>query len=202
MNRPPKLREVAKRAIREQISAAALARFRSQGFQDTTVEHIASDVGMSTRTFFRYFRSKDDVLLEAVYAFRERLLESLEANLPSGDLWCALSVALEASVLDCRNPDVGQKDREMQALIRDTPSLLARQLEVMEKLQVEVAGLCNTLGSQASALGASTVHAIIGSAFACYHSSQLCLAADATIDDAAFELRELMQALRPSALQR
>lgn len=200
MSQPLNLRAVAKRAVRDQIIAASLARFRVAGFSETTVEQIANDVGMSTRTFFRYFRSKDEVPLDATYAFRERFLNGLRSNLPTDDLWDALCIALQSSVSDCHHLDTNHKDREMQALICSTPTLLARQLEFMEKLQREAAELCLESSERWVALGLRTVHAVVGSAFACYRSWELPGDNDAVNYGSASEFRALMKALRPTVL--
>jgi AcrR family transcriptional regulator len=60
MRRPadPPRREQTRTALRE----AALARFVRDGFDATSITDIAADVGVTTRTFYRYFASKDEVL--------------------------------------------------------------------------------------------------------------------------------------------
>ena len=47
---------------REALRQAALARFLAQGVEDTSAEQIASDAGVSLRTFYRHFTSKHDLL--------------------------------------------------------------------------------------------------------------------------------------------
>ena len=54
---PPR-RERTRTALRE----AALARFVRDGFDATSIADIAADVGVTTRTFYRYFANKDEVL--------------------------------------------------------------------------------------------------------------------------------------------
>jgi AcrR family transcriptional regulator len=54
----PSRSERTRTALRE----AALARFVRDGFAATSAEDIASDAGVATRTFYRYFASKDEVL--------------------------------------------------------------------------------------------------------------------------------------------
>jgi AcrR family transcriptional regulator len=60
MRRPadPPRRERTRTALRE----AALARFVRDGFDATSIPDIAADAGVTTRTFYRYFASKDEVL--------------------------------------------------------------------------------------------------------------------------------------------
>jgi len=54
---------VAGRAeVRRDLVAAAVALFRDQGYDDTTVDDIAAAAGVGRRTFFRYFRSKEDAI--------------------------------------------------------------------------------------------------------------------------------------------
>jgi AcrR family transcriptional regulator len=49
------LKERTRDAVRQEIAEAALLLFDEQGFDETTVEQIASAAGLSCRSFFRYF---------------------------------------------------------------------------------------------------------------------------------------------------
>lgn len=51
------------RETRGFIAAEALPLFTSKGFSETTIEEIAARAGISPRTLYRYFRSKDEILL-------------------------------------------------------------------------------------------------------------------------------------------
>ncbi len=60
------LRELQKEKRRQAIADAAIALFQSQGFEATTVEQIAREAGVSAPTVFKYFNSKQEILLEMI----------------------------------------------------------------------------------------------------------------------------------------
>jgi AcrR family transcriptional regulator len=48
--------------VRRELVAAAVRLFRTRGYEETTVDDIAAAAGVGRRTFFRYFRSKEDAV--------------------------------------------------------------------------------------------------------------------------------------------
>lgn len=73
----PGLREAKRLRQTEELERAALALFRARGFEATTIDQIAAAAGVSRRTVFRYFPTKDALVFpragERVARFRALL---------------------------------------------------------------------------------------------------------------------------------
>ena len=193
-------RDVAKKAVRQQISIAALKRFGEQGYEATTVEEIAADVGMSIRTYFRYYRSKDDVLLDPTRAFNETFLDALRSRLGAHGLWEALAGSLEVTARTCEKVGTAEQAAQLQELVGRTPALLARQLELSEGMLMEATDLCLAENTQASAVGWSTTNAVIRAGFACLRATQISSGGDIQSEQSLTELRRLLNVLAPATL--
>jgi AcrR family transcriptional regulator len=80
------LRERKRRETLARISEVALELFLAKGFDATTLDEIAAAAGISRRTFFYYFNSKDEILLAYVAGYSDALkalvLESSSAGEP------------------------------------------------------------------------------------------------------------------------
>lgn len=60
---PPGVRERKRRETQRRITDAGVRLFIEKGVAGATVDEIAAAAGISRRTFFHYFESKDDILL-------------------------------------------------------------------------------------------------------------------------------------------
>jgi AcrR family transcriptional regulator len=76
-------RERKKQRTREAIARAAIELFVEQGYDATTLAGIAEAAGVSTRTIFAYFPSKEDILFSDFQALRDKLAHAL-AERPGG----------------------------------------------------------------------------------------------------------------------
>ncbi len=88
MSRPPGHRERKKERTRRTIALAARELFLSKGFDETTVDEVAEASGVSRRTVFRYYPTKESMVFpdrgERIERFQELMLHELaRANDPS-----------------------------------------------------------------------------------------------------------------------
>jgi len=63
VNQPAGLRQRKKRRTRAALAAAATQLFTQRGYDETTIADLAEVAEVAPRTFYSYFRSKEDVLL-------------------------------------------------------------------------------------------------------------------------------------------
>src|ERR1700737_3117984 len=71
--------------VKARIVVAAYESFWRSGFRRTSVDTVAARAGLTKRTVYAYFRSKDDLLAAVLYHYREMAtarLKHIEAQLP------------------------------------------------------------------------------------------------------------------------
>ncbi|MYT05538.1 MULTISPECIES: TetR family transcriptional regulator [Streptomyces] len=76
------LRERKKQRTREALLRVAIELFTSRGYEQTTVDDIADAVGVSQRTFFRYFAGKEDAALALDAMTVSNFVDSVRARPP------------------------------------------------------------------------------------------------------------------------
>ncbi|WP_321803380.1 helix-turn-helix domain-containing protein [Burkholderia sp. BCC1988] len=115
------LRERKRRDTLQRIAEKGLELFIANGYEETTLDDISAAAGISRRTFFHYFKSKDEILL----AWQSGLIESLRS--------AVLAEATDQSPLDAL----------ANALLRlaapyegDTAIVMARVIKSSEQLRV------------------------------------------------------------------
>ncbi|MFD1936503.1 MULTISPECIES: TetR family transcriptional regulator [Nonomuraea] len=139
------LRERKKEKTRLAILDAALDLFLEQGYETTTVEQIAGSVEVSARTFFRYFTSKEHVVLWFHDNSEELLTEALEECPDDEPPYTALLRALRTMMQVFREatPEENERFLKMQQLLESNPALagrsVARGVETERRLAVEIA---------------------------------------------------------------
>ena len=158
------LRERNKARARAEIADAALRLFFDRGFEGVTVDEIVSAAGVSRRTFFRYFETKEDALLADYPELNARLTEALEAAGPDNALQ-----AIRAGLHGMADWYIERSEAVLarSKVIRDTSiSVAARNLEFLSQWEPGLAqAVASQVGAGAGDLLPRTAAAMIVGAF-------------------------------------
>lgn len=121
------LRKIKAEAVAASIAAIALDLFDKDGFDEITIDQIASASGISRRSFFRYFATKEDIVVAGHAAFGERIVESVKARPRDENAWVSLRRGYDVLV-DNVDRDPEGAARTMR-IINSTASLRAHTIE-------------------------------------------------------------------------
>ena len=162
---PLGLRERKKAKTRAAIQAHALQLFRHQGYAATTVDQIAEAAEISQSTFFRYFPTKEALLLYDRYD--PLMLAAFAAQPPESTVIEALRAAI-AEVVGGLPGDEWALERERGRLIMSVPELRARLLDqIAESIGTLSDAVSERVGPEADAFAVNMfVGAVIGVAIA------------------------------------
>lgn len=121
------LRERKKQRTHDDLQAIATRLFLERGYHDVTIDQIVAEADVSHRTFYRYFGSKEDLVLGDVDELLDALREAL-AERPADE---PVLDSIRAAIGDLAARFAGDEaeDRARTQLIRDTPVLHQRSIE-------------------------------------------------------------------------
>src|SRR5947207_12311007 len=91
----PALTERRKTQTRREIAETALALFARDGYENVSTEAIAAEAGVSLRTFYRYFSTKDDVLSPIITEATQEFVAAIAARPTRESLATAVQRAYE-----------------------------------------------------------------------------------------------------------
>lgn len=135
--------------LREALIEAAYNLFEKKGFEETRVEDITDMVDVSSRTFFRYFSSKEDVVLDYQEVEHDEVITALKARPEGEPILTALRYAVVEVVHGCEMGSYGldsNRFKVLKHLIRGHPLVCARNLERAQiRKQVLVDVLANKM---------------------------------------------------------
>jgi AcrR family transcriptional regulator len=155
------LRERKKARTRASLREHALRLFREKGYQATTVEQIAAAAEVSPSTFFRYFPTKEDLVLQD--DMDTRMIEELERQPPELSAVAAVSAAVRQAFASYTGAD-RDRIRETTRLTMTVPEIRARAIDEFARAIGAVGeALAKRSGRPADDLAVRTVAgAIIG----------------------------------------
>ena len=147
---------------RSDIVESALGLFEHAGFEATTIEQIVADAGVSRRTFFRYFPSKEAVLFAEFTARQTRATERLRAR-PIGEPPLQSLITVFRTM--CDEPIDTQHVKSVRRIVADSPVLRDRQQRIfVDDFAQE---LTHVLAQRDRPESTVALHAVVLSAVAC-----------------------------------
>jgi AcrR family transcriptional regulator len=129
------LRETKKLATRQQLANVAMQLFATRGFDHVTVAEVAAEAGVSEKTVFNYFPTKEDLFFDEVPERARAIAEAIHAR-PEGD--SIITALRRLQVAECGRlctPGFATFAR----IIEESPALQAKELEVMSTFAQTVA---------------------------------------------------------------
>jgi len=136
---------------KERLQQAAMELFEEQGFEDTTAVQIAKRARVTTRTFFRYFADKQEVLFADEDMLRAALVQEVRQ---AADVSAPLH-AVTQSLARFNWDGLGSREslRRRDAMIASTPCLLERELIKQHQMADEVGSVLVQRGVDPEAAG-------------------------------------------------
>ena len=123
---------MTKPSARERLAAAAFALFDERGYEQTTVDDITERAGLGRATFFRHYRSKEDV----IFPDHDLLLEQVAGRLRTSSHGTALAAVSNAVRLVLLHYlDEGDLARRRYALTSRVPALRDREIASVARYQ-------------------------------------------------------------------
>jgi len=133
------LRERHRKRTAADLEEAALVLFCEKGFDAVTIDDIAAAADVSRRTFFRYFASKEDVILSD----HPKRLDELAAALDRRPADESPLAALRHAIISLAGSYEEQRDHMLRRfrLMTTTPALEARSLCLQRNWETAVTGM-------------------------------------------------------------
>jgi AcrR family transcriptional regulator len=118
------LRERQRLAIREELQQIALEMFAQRGYEDVAIAEIADAAGVSHRTFYRHYPTKEDVVLAILDEYGPDVRAHLTQHVGDDEPWKVLCSAF-VNALQNRKP----VEPAIMRMIFQTPRLQAAYFE-------------------------------------------------------------------------
>ena len=121
------LRESKKLLMRQEIADTAMRLFVKRGFDHVTVAEVAEAAGVSEKTVFNYFPTKEDLFFDEVPARQAAAVEAIRQRRPGESIVAALRRLQARECPRLCSPGFASFAR----IIEESPALQAKELAVM-----------------------------------------------------------------------
>ncbi|MFD8333453.1 TetR/AcrR family transcriptional regulator [Streptomyces solisilvae] len=167
---PATLWDRTRQLASQEILATALRLFTEQGYDETTIAQIAREAGVSQRTLFRYFGTKEDLLGGDQDRFGQVLTDTVGEQPADVDVWEALRAGI-AAVQALH--DSCEQALERFRLLHNTASLRAGWLEKRLRFQEDLLPLVEARMGTAGGGADPRARAVLATAFACLDAASM-----------------------------
>ncbi|GGZ57395.1 TetR/AcrR family transcriptional regulator [Streptomyces bluensis] len=167
---PSTLWDRTRQLASQEILKTALRLFTEQGYDQTTIAQIAREAGVSQRTLFRYFGTKEDLLGGNQHRFGQVLTDTISEQPAEVGVWEALRAGV-AAVLALH--DSREQALERFRLLHNTPSLRAGWLEKRLQFQEDLLPHIEARMDAATGSADPRALAVIATAFACLDAASM-----------------------------
>jgi AcrR family transcriptional regulator len=123
------LREAKKLRTRQEIADQAMKLFAQRGFDAVTVAEVASAAGISEKTVYNYFPTKEDLFFDEVPAREAALVSTITGRRKGESILAALRSLQVAECPRLSSPGFAIFAR----IIEESTALQAKELEVMAR---------------------------------------------------------------------
>jgi AcrR family transcriptional regulator len=127
--RTVRLRDRKQDFVRSEIWHAAVDLFARRGYEATTVEEIAAAAGVSRRTFFRYYASKDDLMVKAIDTYGDLLSDAIRTAAPNA---APLDLIKQAVLRVAQEIVAHPRVRDTMSITMKSPAARRAQLSELE----------------------------------------------------------------------
>lgn len=199
-DRKPGLRDRARRAMQAEIAHVAASLFIEHGYEATTIEDIAAAAGISPRSVFRYFPTKEELVVSKFDLTAEAMLAELALR-PAGEpIWTTLRHLFTVLETEVDAPEKRRTAVQIHKVIFESPMLLAAYLQKLHDAQFKIViGLRRRAEANGSpfALDDPTPQALTGAAFGCLVAAQHSWLVGGAIGSYAQSIDRAMATIRP-----
>ncbi|MCR3748661.1 TetR/AcrR family transcriptional regulator [Lentzea californiensis] len=156
----------SRQAVVAEIVDKALELFAEQGYEATTMAQVAASAGVSQRSLFRYFGTKEDLVCGEQEALGDLLVATVEAQAPEVSTWDALRAGF--TTILTASDHTPQRVLEISTLIFGNPPLRSRYSEKRLRWQRALVPVIEKrMGIESGEIPDARAMGVIATVFAC-----------------------------------
>jgi AcrR family transcriptional regulator len=122
------------RRTRERIAAIAMELFAQRGFEHVTVAEIATSAGVTEKTVFNHFATKEDLVYSRDRSFEEELVGAIRHRDPGVSVYSAATTFLMSVYTGSPADELRQaRHRVLTGLLATSPALQARERLILAR---------------------------------------------------------------------